>query len=80
MMEGQLACSAWIAGSTCTLADYALYPYTKWANEAGIDLQSYPSVLRWLSTVEEQPNFLPLREEGACSTATYEEHFSTVST
>ncbi len=79
-MESRLARSAWIAGAACTLADYALYPYTKWAHEARVELQPYPSVVRWLSNVEDQPNFIPLREEGASSTATYEEHFGAIST
>jgi glutathione S-transferase len=76
-MQTCLESGAWIAGATCTLADFALYPYTKWADEAGIELRAYPAVLRWLSDVEHEPGFIPLRIDGSVSTVSFEEYFGT---
>ena len=65
VMERQLATCPFITGSACTLADLALYPNTRWADEADIDLGPYGAIQAWLARVEEQPRFLPLRTEGA---------------
>ena len=73
-MDGQLARRPWIAGSHCTLADYALYPYTKWADEADLRLEQYSSVEQWLR-FEAQPRFLPLGTEGAVSVKKFQEYF-----
>jgi glutathione S-transferase len=74
-MEARLENADWIAGARCTLADLALYPYTKWADEAGIELGPYPAILRWLSDVEREPGFIPLRTDGSISTVDFEEYF-----
>jgi glutathione S-transferase len=74
-MHVRLERNPWIAGTTCTLADMALYPYTKWANEAAIDLDPYPAIQRWLLDVENEPSFLPLRADGAISTLSFEDYF-----
>ena len=64
-METQLRAQPWIARDCPTLADYALYPYTRWADEAEVDLAPYPAVTRWLEAFESLPRFLPLRTDGA---------------
>tara|TARA_R110001599_G_scaffold69414_1_gene195425 strand:- start:6880 stop:7533 length:654 start_codon:yes stop_codon:yes gene_type:complete len=74
-LENRLGKSAWVAASTCTIADYALYPYTKLANEAGFDLRGYPAIESWLEHLESQPRFIALNEEGAVYVATFEEYF-----
>jgi glutathione S-transferase len=76
-IEACLDSGGWIVGATCTLADLALYPYTKWADEAGIEIRAYPAILRWLSDVEHEPGFIPLRIDGSVSTVPFEEYFST---
>jgi glutathione S-transferase len=75
VLEGRLAKTAWVAAPRCTLADYALYPYTKWAGEAGQRLGDYPAVGAWLARVETSPRFLPLRAEGATRVLRFEEYF-----
>ncbi len=74
-LENRLKTKIWIAASTCTIADYALYPYTKLANESGFELCGYPAIERWLAQVESQAHFLPLNEEGAAHVATFQEYF-----
>ena len=75
VMENQLYKHRWIASDICTIADYALYPYTRLADESGFKLASYPSIGRWLSQVEEQPEFLPVRAEGAQRVLEFCEYF-----
>src|SRR5690606_21501511 len=48
VLERQLESQRWLASGACTVADYALYPYTSVANESGFNLADYPSIERWL--------------------------------
>lgn len=43
-----------------TIADVALYPYTKLAPLAGIDLQRFPHISAWLSGIEALPGYQSL--------------------
>jgi glutathione S-transferase len=79
VLEERLTRNAWTAASHCTLADYALYPYTKWTDEAGLRLEEYPAVEAWLARVEGLPRFLPLRVEAATKVVGFEEYFSSTS-
>ena len=42
----------WLVGEAFSLADMALVPYTRFAPEAGLSLQSRPSVSGWISRCE----------------------------
>jgi glutathione S-transferase len=75
VMESQLNGNAWIAGRYCTIADYALYPYTRLASESGFDINRYPSVCRWLVRIEAEPEFLPMNRDGATESLSYSEYF-----
>lgn len=75
VMEQRLTAGDWLAGDTCTLADYALYPYTRMMEEAGLDADDYPSVDRWLVRVEDQPRFIPPGQDGAEQTVSFAEYF-----
>ena len=65
----------WFVGDRCTIADHALYPYTRLADESGFDITNYPAVERWLSQVEKQPNFLPIRVEGSENVLSFAKYF-----
>lgn len=78
VLETQLSQSRYIAGPDCSIADLALYPYTKWAPQAGFDLGPYAQIQRWLALVEEQPLFLPLGQEGAEQVLSFDEYFGVV--
>jgi len=41
VMEQRLKMNEWIAAANCTIADYALYPYTRVVDEAGFDLSPF---------------------------------------
>ncbi len=76
-MDARLANRGWIATDACTIADYALYPYTAWAGEASVSLEPYPAVRSWLARVESEPRFLPPRRDGAVTTIEFEEYVRT---
>jgi glutathione S-transferase len=75
VMEYQLQRHEWIAGQDCTIADYALYPYTRVANEAGFELDSFPAIKRWLLQIEGRPRFIPMEADGAEQTVSFADYF-----
>lgn len=62
VMEQQLAQQPFIAGSTFTIADIALYAYTHVAPEGGFELQPYPQVLRWIQDIEARRGHITMAE------------------
>ena len=60
VMEQQLAVSAFLAGSTSTLADIANYSYAVRAPEGHVSLIAYPNLRAWLARVEALPGFVPM--------------------
>lgn len=62
VMEAQLANSAFLTGSTATLADVANYSYVARAPEGNVSLDAYPGVRAWLARVEALPRFVPMVE------------------
>lgn len=64
ILEGQLArqgAAAWVAtGALPSIADIALYPYTRLAPMGGIDLSIYPSIVGWLGRIEALAGYQPL--------------------
>jgi glutathione S-transferase len=50
----------WVAADHPTIADVALYPYTRMAPLGGLDLDAFPDVVRWLARVEALPGYQPL--------------------
>ena len=77
VMESRLEKCDWIATRTCTIADYALYPYTRMAESIGFHFREFPSVARWLDRVESQPDFLPFGDDGAVRTVGFSDYFDT---
>ena len=50
-MDAALRDRDWLVGDAFSLADIALYPYTRDAHEGGFDLASRPNVTAWLDRV-----------------------------
>ncbi|CAM3042947.1 glutathione S-transferase family protein [Vibrio neptunius] len=59
-LDNYLSDRQWLVGLTPTLADLAIYSYTKLAPEAGLDLTGYPRLSTWLKRVEALPRFIPM--------------------
>ncbi len=60
VMEAQLARSEFLVGSTCSIADFALYAYTHVAAEGGFDLTRYAAITRWLARIAAQPGHVTI--------------------
>jgi glutathione S-transferase len=74
-MEHQLKMWKFVAAEAVTIADFALYPYTAWAHEAGVELDGFPAIRRWLGQMESEPRFLPLMQDGADETLSFADYF-----
>ena len=63
VMEGRLAESDFLVDAGYSIADIALYAYTHVAGEAGMTLDDYPGIRRWLDRVAEQPGHKLITQE-----------------
>ncbi|MBV7265627.1 glutathione S-transferase family protein [Erythrobacter ani] len=59
-MEDHLKDRDWMAGSTASLADVALFAYTHVADEGGFDLSRFPAIGRWIDRVPTLDGFTPM--------------------
>jgi glutathione S-transferase len=51
MMDQRLRSFRWLVANRPTIADVACFPYASLATEAGIAIDGYPSLIRWLEDV-----------------------------
>ncbi|MGV8960315.1 MAG: glutathione S-transferase family protein [Stenotrophomonas sp.] len=65
VMEQHLAGNDWFTGPDYGIADIALCAYTAVAPQAGIALDGYPAIGRWLERVAQQPGFVPMPDPEA---------------
>lgn len=59
-MQSVLSNQTWLATDRVTIADIAMYTYTRVAHEGELDVTSYPAILRWLENMEKLGNFEPM--------------------
>ncbi|WP_278488557.1 glutathione S-transferase family protein [Achromobacter insolitus] len=62
LMDAHLAGRSYLVGTTPTIADIALYPYTSMAAEGGYDLSGFAHINAWLARMRALPGFTPLIE------------------
>lgn len=55
VMEQQLQRTPFLVGEHYSIADIALYAYTRVAHEGGFVLDDFPAIRAWLARVAEQP-------------------------
>lgn len=60
VMERRLGAHDWLAGTSPTVADLALFAYTHRADEGGFDLRRWPGVLAWVDRTGALPGVAPL--------------------
>lgn len=53
--------ATWLVGDAPTIADIALYTYTKHAPEGNVALDDYPRLRAWLQRVESLAGFAPMQ-------------------
>lgn len=63
IMEQRLSQHLFFTGQKPTIADVALYPYTKMSDQGGYELTSFPSVLQWLERFEAIPGYIPITQK-----------------
>lgn len=56
-MESVLTDNTWLAADHATIADIAMYSYTRVADEGDLVITAYPALLRWLADVEKLHGF-----------------------
>jgi glutathione S-transferase len=66
-LDRHLAGHDWLAAGRLTIADIALYAYVSVAEEAGLTLSDFPSVLRWLQRLQALPAFAETETSGAAA-------------
>jgi glutathione S-transferase len=59
-MERELDGRAYLVGDSPTLADISLYGYTHVADEAGLEMSSYPAIGAWLDKIAALPGHVPI--------------------
>ncbi|MBT9368395.1 glutathione S-transferase family protein [Rhizobium sp. CSW-27] len=67
-LDAHLAGHDYMLGDRYGITDIALYGYVHVGDEAGIDLQAFPSVCTWMERVRQQPGHVPL--SALCASAT----------
>jgi glutathione S-transferase len=77
VLEKRLGEAEWIAGPRPTIADYALYPYTRWMEEVGFSSGNWPATSLWLDRIEKLPRFLPLYADAATEVIAFADYFAT---
>lgn len=64
LVERQLAAAGptgWlVTADHPSIADLALYPYTRFAPMGGIALEAYPATIAWLDRIRQRPGYQPL--------------------
>jgi glutathione S-transferase len=58
LAESEITGQDWVAASHPTIADLALFPSVAMAPDAGISLDIYPAIWRWIARVKRLPGFV----------------------
>jgi len=58
LAEGEIVGRRWVAADRPTIADLALFPPVALSAEAGLPIEPYPSIWRWLHRVKNLPGFV----------------------
>ena len=45
----------WVVGSKYTIADICIFSWVNWAEWAGVPTSPFPTVEKWLKTIQERP-------------------------
>ena len=62
VMEKALGKQRFLTGNELTIADLSLYAYTHVADQGGFDLNSYKSINRWLSSIQQFSGYVGMQD------------------
>ena len=69
VLDRRLAAHEFVAGKDLSIADMAIFPWTRTVWRQGVDLNDYPHVLRWRRMLINRPAFLAGVQVGAAARA-----------
>ena len=69
VLDRQLAAHEFVVGKDLSIADIAIFPWTRTVWRQGVDLNDYPHVLRWRRMLINRPAFLAGVQVGAAARA-----------
>ena len=69
VLDRQLAAHEFVAGDDLSIADMAIFPWTRTVWRQGVDLNDYPHVVRWRRMLINRPAFLAGVQVGAAARA-----------
>ena len=69
VLDHQLAAHEFVVGKDLSIADIAIFPWTRTVWRQGVDLNDYPHVLRWRRMLIKRPAFLAGVQVGAAARA-----------
>ncbi|MEC8109587.1 MAG: glutathione S-transferase N-terminal domain-containing protein [Pseudomonadota bacterium] len=69
VLDRQLAAHEFVVGKDLSIADMAIFPWTRTVWRQGVDLNDYPNVLRWRRMLINRPAFLAGVQVGAAARA-----------
>ena len=55
VLDKRLAQSRYVACDEYTIADTAIFPWMRGADQRGVNLEDYPGVKRWFDEISERP-------------------------
>lgn len=58
VLDRRLSCNQYLTGGDYTIADISVFAYVHLSEDAGVRLNGFPNVQRWIESVREQPRFL----------------------
>jgi GST-like protein len=69
VLDRQLSAHEFVVGKDLSIADMAIFPWTRTVWRQGVDLNDYPNVLRWRRMLINRPAFLAGVQVGAAARA-----------
>ena len=69
VLDRRLVAHEFVAGKDLSIADMAIFPWTRTVGRQGVDLNDYPHVVRWRRMLINRPAFLAGVQVGATARA-----------
>lgn len=60
VIDAHLENRQWMVGRSVSIADLALYPYIALSPEGGVDLATFPNILRWIGAIRDLPGYVDM--------------------
>lgn len=61
-LDAHLLTHDWLVGDNPSMADIAVYPYVRLAEDGEVSLAGYPSILKWFERFEALPGYVSINQ------------------